>query len=146
MCDLKLLYLPPYVVHTWVSHLMQSTFTITYSFSMINLLLDVGKPGLLIKWHVSSYKIEHITHWYDLKFQCITQCLQVRHYCDVIIGVMMSQITSLTIFYSTVYSGADQRKHQSSASMAFVWGIHRWPVNSPHKWPLTRKMLPFDGT
>ena len=38
----------------------------------------------------------------------------------------------------------DQRKHQSSASLAFVWGIHRWPVNSPHKWPVTRKMFPFD--
>ena len=55
-----------------------------------------------------------------------------------------SQITSLTIVYSTVYSDADQRKHQSSASLAFVWGIHRGPVNSPHKWPVTRKMFPFD--
>ena len=53
---------------------------------------------------------------------------------------MVSQITSLTIVYSTVYSGADQRKHQSSASLAFVWGIHRWP----HKGPVTRKMFPFD--
>ena len=43
-----------------------------------------------------------------------------------------------------VYSGADQRKHQSSASLAFVRGIHRWAVNSPHKWPVTRKMFPFD--
>ena len=55
-----------------------------------------------------------------------------------------SQITSLTIVYSNVYSGADQSKHQSSASLAFVWGIHRGPVNSPHKWPVTRKMFPFD--
>ena len=54
-----------------------------------------------------------------------------------------SQITSLTIVYSTVYSDADQRKHQSSASLAFR-RIHRWPVNSPHKWPVTRKMFPFD--
>ena len=46
--------------------------------------------------------------------------------------------------YSTVYSGVDQRKHQSSASLAFVWGIHRGSVNSPHKWPVTRKMFPFD--
>ena len=66
------------------------------------------------------------------------------HYDDVMIGAMASQITSLTIVYSTVYSGADQSKHQSSASLAFVWGIHRWPVNSPHKWPATRKMFPFD--
>ena len=59
-------------------------------------------------------------------------------------GTMASQITSLTIVYSTVYSGADQRKHQSSASLAFVRGIHRGPVNSPHKWPVTRKIVPFD--
>ena len=47
------------------------------------------------------------------------------HYSDVIMGAMASQITSLTIVYSTVYSSADNRKHQNSALMAFVWGIHR---------------------
>ena len=55
-----------------------------------------------------------------------------------------SQITSLAIVYSIIYSDADQRKHQSSASLAFVQGNHRGPVNSPHKWPVTRKMFPFD--
>ena len=59
-------------------------------------------------------------------------------------GTVASQITSLTIVYITVYSDADQSKHQSSASLAFVWRIHRGPVNSPHKWPVTRKMFPFD--
>ena len=59
-------------------------------------------------------------------------------------SAMASQITSLTIVYSTVYSGVDQRKHQSSASLVFVWGIHRRPVNSPHKSPVMRKMFPFD--
>ena len=59
-------------------------------------------------------------------------------------GAMAPQITSLTIVYSTVYLGANQRKHQSSASLAFVRGIPRGPVNSPHKWPVTRKMFPFD--
>ena len=59
-------------------------------------------------------------------------------------STMASQITSLTIVYSTVYSGANQRKHQSSASLAFVRGIYRGPVNSPHKWSVTRKMFPFD--
>ena len=59
-------------------------------------------------------------------------------------GAMSSHITSLTIGYSTVYSGAEQREFQSSASLAFVPGIYRWPMNSPHKWPVTRKMLPFD--
>ena len=66
------------------------------------------------------------------------------HYDDVKMGAMASQITSLMIVYSTVYSDADQRKHQSSASLAFVRGIHRGPVNSPHKWLVTRKMFPFD--
>ena len=65
-------------------------------------------------------------------------------YNDVIMGMIASQITSLTIVYSTVYSGADQRKHQSSLPLAFVWGIHRSLVYSPHKWPVTRKMFPFD--
>ena len=65
------------------------------------------------------------------------------HHHDVIMGTMASQITSLTSVYSTV-SGADQRNHQSSASLAFVWGIHRGPMKSPHKWPVTRKMFPFD--
>ena len=59
-------------------------------------------------------------------------------------GTNASQITSLAIVYSIVFSSADQRKHQSSASLAFVRGIHRGPVNSPHKWPVTRKMFPFD--
>ena len=67
-----------------------------------------------------------------------------NHYSVVIMDTIASQITSITIIYSTVYSGADQRKYQSSASLAFVWGIHRWPVNSPHKCPVTRKMFPFN--
>ena len=79
-------------------------------------------------------------------YKCVQTCvnvLMITHYNDVIMGEMASQITGLTIVYSTVYS--DQRKHhQSSASLAFVWGIHRWPVNSPHKGPVTRKMFPFD--
>ena len=43
-----------------------------------------------------------------------------------------------------IIQGADRRKHQSSASLAFVSGIHRWPVNSPYKGPVTQKKLPFD--
>ena len=65
-------------------------------------------------------------------------------YNDVIMGAVASQITSLTIVYSTVHSDADQIKHQSSASLAFVQGIHRGPVNSPYKWPVKRKMFPCD--
>ena len=68
----------------------------------------------------------------------------IGHYSDVIMGAIASQITSLTIVYSTVCPGADQRKYQSSASLAFVRGIHRRPVNSPHKGPVTRKMFSLD--
>ena len=59
-------------------------------------------------------------------------------------SVMASQITSLTIVYSSVYSGTGQRKHQSSSSLAYVRGIHRWPMNCPHKGPVMPKMFPFD--
>ena len=66
------------------------------------------------------------------------------HISDVIMGATVSLITSLTSVYSTMHSGTDQRKHQSSASLAFVQGIHRRPVNSLHKWPVMRKMFPSD--
>ena len=80
-------------------------------------------------------------HAYLPDWRCsIFPHFSIHHYNDVIMGAIASQITSLTI----AYSDADQRKHQSSASLAFVRGIHRWPVNSPHKWQVTRKMFPFD--
>ena len=68
----------------------------------------------------------------------------MNHYIDVIMRAVAPQITSVFIAYSTVCSGVDQRKHQSSASPTFVRGIHWWPVNSPHKGPVTQKMFPFD--
>ena len=70
----------------------------------------------------------------------LTHC----HYDDVIMTMLASQITSLPVVCSIVYSDVNQRKHQSSASLAFVREIHRGPVNFPHKWPVTRKMFPFD--
>ena len=85
--------------------------------------------------------------WSHLTCITVTPCIRVnsmKHYIDLILGVIASQITSLTIAFSTIYSDADQRKHQSSASLAFVWGINREPLNSPHKWPVMRKMFPFD--
>ena len=57
---------------------------------------------------------------------------------------MASPITGVSIVCSTVCSGTDQRKHQRSASLAFVRGIHRWPMNSPHRGPVTRKMFQFE--
>ena len=78
--------------------------------------------------------------WY---FGMMTSLVLLCHYNDVIMGTIASQVTSNAIVYSTVCSDADQRKHQSSVSLAFVRGIHRKPVNSPHKWPVTREMFPF---
>ena len=95
--------------------------------------------------HRFSYVLTFYWNNSSLSLHCSS--LKVRntffHYNDVIMGAMASQITSLTIIYSTVYSDADQREHQSFASMAFVQGIHRWPVNFPHKGPVTRKMFAF---
>ena len=59
-------------------------------------------------------------------------------------GAMASQITGVLVVYSTVCWGTAQREHQSCTSLAFVRRIHRWPVNSPHKRSVTRKMFPFD--
>ena len=78
------------------------------------------------------------------KVACYSASYNTNHYNDIIMGVVASQITSLAIVFSTVYSDADQRQHQSHASLAFVQGIHREPVNSLHKWPVTQKMFPFD--
>ena len=90
-------------------------------------------------WRMPQDATDYLIWWLcDVKQQVMT------HYDDVIMMAIASQITSLTSVYSAVYSGAHQRKHQSSASLAFVQGIHRGPVNSPHKWPVTRKMFPFD--
>ena len=85
------------------------------------------------------FKFAHLINQVQKVCHVLSFSLQWRHNVTI-----ASQITSLTIVYSTVYSDADQRKHQSSASLAFVRGIHRWPVNSPQKWPVTRKMFPFD--
>ena len=101
-----------------------------------------------IRWHHHIWNLPH-SYFQSLHqtpylhlFLVINYCK--LHYDDVIMSAIASQITSLTIVYSTVYPGADQNKHQSSVSLAFEWGIHRGPVNSPHKWPVTRKMFPFD--
>ena len=106
----------------------------------------------------------HTTVFWRSQLCVLTYCGLMSSYCDIDLAQVMACFlttpshitwtnahllsmgfrTSLTIVYSNVYLDADQRKHQSSASLAFVWGIHRGPVNSPHKWPVTRKMFPFD--
>ena len=90
-----------------------------------------------------------LNHWslfpmVKLIYELLPDAEQTTHYGDVIMSTMTSHITSVSIVYSAVCSDPDQRKHQSSASLAFARGIHRWPVNSPHKGPVTRKMFPLD--
>ena len=84
-----------------------------------------------------------------MQFVCIASTLSGymtsygTHYNDVIMSAMASQITGLTIVYPSVYSQI-QRNYQIPASLAFVRGIHRWPVNFPHKEPVIWKMFPFN--
>ena len=95
------------------------------------------------KWHV-LFEVIQTLEWFCYYIYRTELLNMWYHYGNVIMGAIASLITSLTIVYSTVYSDADQRKHQSSASLAFARGIHRVPVNYPHKWLVMRKMFPFD--
>ena len=76
--------------------------------------------------------------WYHTRMRYLS------HYSNIIMRVMAFQITSISMVCLTICSGADQRKNQSATSLAFVRGIQRWPVNSLHKGPVTRKMFPFN--
>ena len=75
---------------------------------------------------------------------CFRKLSTIFHYSGVIMGAMASQITGFMIVCLTIYSGTDQRKRQSSASLVFVRGIHWWPMDSPHNGPVKRKMFQFD--
>ena len=104
-------------------------------------------------------------HW----LRCLTRSLSVRGvtyatssliYGDLAQGLLIlyfvcfGPVCAVMLLHAHCFTVLDvtlrwrhnehQRKHQSPASLAFVWGIHRGPVNSPHKWPVTRKMSPFD--
>ena len=131
---------------------------------------EIKKLEQLFNWYRRLYLVAQLTrnqHWFYSLWSSLwrhmaswkrvnndsdngwtTQChhpnCNYQHYGDAMMDAIASHVTSLTIVYSTVYSDADRRKHQSSASLTFVWGIHRGPVNSPHKWPVTRKMFSFD--
>ena len=100
---------------------------------------------MLLRIIINRFLTKYVKMQFADKCYSLNTVWTIRgHYDDVIMTMLASQITSLTVVYSIVYSGVDQSKHQSSASLAFVQEIHRGPVNFPHKWPVTRKMLPFD--
>ena len=114
-----------------------------------NFKLNVNYFGYVFSYHATLIGMNDMmcltnSSWYGKLFHVRYDAIMLEHYCDVIMGVTASQITSLTTVYSTVNLGADQRKQQNFASLAFWRGIHRWPVNSPHKGPVTWKLFPFD--
>ena len=120
--------------------------TLNIVYGLYYVIYLINKHPVLFLFVCIGFRVSQITkHWLCLptSYTCAIN-MHCCHYNDVIMGTIASQVTSLPIVFSTVYSDADQRKHQSSASLAFVRGIHRGPVNSPHNWPVTRKMFPFD--
>ena len=101
--------------------------------SIISLASDFGLPANFEDWN----PIVEIRWSYDRLISTMGFPILVRH-------LYIESGPSLTSVYPTVYSGADQRKYLSSASLAYERGIHWWPANSPHKGPVTRKTFPFD--
>ena len=127
-----------------------------YASPGLNELRKSGKPSVWLVFLKAKIEGDHFNVTFSNKkfnpFLLITKRSFSRsrsktrngHYNDVIMGAIASQITSLTIIFSAIYLDTDKKKHQSSASLAFVRGIHRGPVNSPYNWPVTRKMFPLD--
>ena len=105
-------------------------------------MASLGHNELTIKGKPCEFDKPFNSFLTDLTSHSGNTCLY--HYNDVIMSAMESLITIVPIGYSTVFSAADQWKHQSSVLLTSVWGIHWWPVNCPHKGQVTRKMFPFD--
>ena len=99
-------------------------------------------PGHWMGCAIKLNLLELITRYVFWFSWC--HCYMKYHYNDIIMSMMASQITSPMIVYSTVYSGANKKNIKAPHYWPFVWGIHWWPVNSPHKWPVKRKFFPFD--
>ena len=125
-----------------ISNLIMMTSWITYIPSQLSKPTWINFKGL--NRVCTNYKNDRESEVYSCHSENTKVYFLAQHYTDIIMSAMAYQITGVMIVYSTICSGADQRKHQRSSSQAFVRGIHRWPVNSPHKDPVTRKMFPFD--
>ena len=129
------------LLHTPTLHMI-SFLLLCQLCTFITNVIHVSTP--LPTYWSTFYQHFHLVFIVDINVKSKVSLISVLHYGDVIMGAIASQITCVTTVYPTVYSSAGQRKHQSSASLALVRGIHRWPVNSPHKGPVTRKIFPFD--
>ena len=119
-----------------------NAFCIDFRHSYLQITLEISNHfsdvsiDIACSLHVTDLRNNNACMLYALEILRIHTTVSGDHYNNVIMSAMASQITNLTIAYSTVYSSTDQRKHQSYASLAFVRIIHKGPV--------TRKMFPFD--
>ena len=128
------------IVFTGIMHTLWQQSTIDSTQTSVRL------QRFRVSWKIWQCRLTVPPHFFERLVEMSNISHETKfafHYNDVIMNAMASQITSLKIAYSTVYAGADQRKQQSSASMAFVRGIHRWPVNYPYKGSVTRNRFPF---
>ena len=131
-----------FIVYCWYSK--NSWITFYFIMDLDRALVNLGSWS---RWQSLWYFIEatfggFIASWHMLSIVFLGEL--ILHYSDVIMSAIASQITGGSVVCSTVCSGADQRRHQSSVSLAFVRRIHRWPVDSTDKGAVTRKMLPFN--
>ena len=111
-------------------------YIITYFFTQVKMYIVQWNIYVVMYLHGHRTLPNLTSHVFDL-----TAHHKFMYYSDVIMSAMASHITTVSIISSTVCSGADQRKHQSFVSLAFVIGIYRWPVDSPHKGLVTRKIF-----
>ena len=105
---------------------------------LIAAFLRASELFFLERCHASPCHNFMLCYWRIIK---LFNLFWLKNYSDVIMGAMASKIIGVSIVYSTACSDADRRKHQSSVLLAFVRGIRRWPVNYPHKGPVTRKLF-----
>ena len=122
--------LHPFVTNLMTSNLLMAVFCIPFSFTKVMLgrwVFGEFMCPLVLFMQILSVAVTIYTNIAIGMDRSVNDVI-LRHYNDVIMGAIASQITSLTCVYSTVYSDTDRWKHQSSASLAFVRVIHRWSM------------------
>ena len=117
------------VAPIWQEAKMPSTCQIVVTYVLRCMPGELTSGFLLSRWRGNVARIPAACATRNFTFLVRDPCvlsveMGVYHYSDVIMDAMASETTSLTVVYLTVYTGVDQRKHQSSASPAFLLGIH----------------------
>ena len=127
--------------HIFMKCIMIAKHCLLYATGLNFFLLNLVYYFIIFVFHMPS--TFPIMIYFALVIRHHDTGILLSHYSDMIMSAMASWITGVSIIYLTVCSGADQRKYQNFASLAFARGNHRSPANSPHKGPVTRKMFPF---